>query len=135
MARRKNKEQMLMEMFKRPKEVEPRQTLENQKKPNPKRRTINAAAAAKRYNFPRTLNRRVIRQICRLPPETCNQKTQAQVMYFNSNYGRNKNASLSPKDCHEPTCPKVLSALKAKENLRMSPASRQRSQKHKRKSP
>ncbi|XP_043643242.1 uncharacterized protein LOC122613226 [Drosophila teissieri] len=134
MARRKNKEQMLLEMFKRPQKVDPRQSLENQKKSDLKRRTMNAAST-KRYSFPRTLKRSVIRQICRLPAETCNQKTPAQVMYFNSNYGRKKNASLSPNDCHQPTCPKVLSAPKAKENLRMSPASRQRSQKSKRKCP
>ncbi|EDW48269.1 GM19991 [Drosophila sechellia] len=47
-----------------------------------------AAAAAKGYNLPRPLKRDVIRKICRLPPETCNQKTKAQVMYYNSNYGR-----------------------------------------------
>ncbi|EDV55635.1 uncharacterized protein LOC6548041 [Drosophila erecta] len=130
MARRKNKEQMLKEMFKRPQKAD-RPSLEDQKNLNLKRKTMNPAAAAKRYSLPRTLKRSVIRQICRLPPEACSQNTEAQVKYFNSNYGRNKNANLSRPDCHKPTCPQILSSIKAKENLRMSPASRQRSQKTK----
>ncbi|XP_033156315.1 uncharacterized protein LOC117138358 [Drosophila mauritiana] len=131
MARRKNKKHMLIEMLTRPQNVDPSKSLVNQKNPDLKQKTMVAAAAAKGYNLPRPLKRDVIRKICRLPPETCNQKTKAQVMYYNSNYGRVKKANLSRTDFHEPTCPKTRRSKKANENQKFSTASRQRTQKKK----
>jgi len=124
---------MLIEMLTRPQKVHPCQLLENRKKLNLKQKTMIAAAAAKRSSLPRPLKKNVIRKICRLPPETCNEKTKAQVMYYNSNYGRTQKANLSRIDCHEPTCPKTRRSTKAKEIQKFSPALRQRTQKKRKK--
>ncbi|KAH8258355.1 hypothetical protein KR038_009924 [Drosophila bunnanda] len=56
--------------------------------------------APKRSYRPHFLTPSAIRRICHLPAEKCNSKTEAKVMYLNSNFGK-----CSLFVCHEDICP------------------------------
>ncbi|KAH8358286.1 hypothetical protein KR084_011608, partial [Drosophila pseudotakahashii] len=106
------------------------QPRENRK--NQGRKTVKVSAGHRRHSLPCRLKPSVIRQIC-LPAVKGEKSREARVMYVNSKYGSDNNANFSQTDCHEPNCPKMRSQSEPKPKMRQSPATRERSQRNKRK--
>nr|XP_016999423.2 uncharacterized protein LOC108058936 [Drosophila takahashii] len=131
MAPRKTKKQTLKEILTGSRGCFKSQPRKNRK--NQERKTVKVSAGhIRRHSLPCSLKPSVIRKIC-LPAEKAKKNQEARIMYVNSKYGSDNNANFSQTNCHEPNCPKMRSPSTPKPKMRQSPATRERSQRNKRK--